>query len=95
MEVDGAARCSPWWPSDGKELDDGGKLEGDGVKSFPRALAAAQTRGAHEAAAKQSHQRLVAWRRALTGGRWTAVPRSIVEAEEDGAELRKLGQKDK
>jgi hypothetical protein len=41
MEVDGAARCSPWWPSDGKELDDGGKLEGDGVKSFPRALAAA------------------------------------------------------
>jgi hypothetical protein len=38
----GVARCSPWRPSDGEELDGGGKLGGEGAKSFPRALDAAQ-----------------------------------------------------
>jgi hypothetical protein len=56
MAGGGVARCSPWRPSDGEELDGGGKLGGEGAKSFPRALDAAQAWGGHEAAAKQSHQ---------------------------------------
>jgi hypothetical protein len=42
MDGGGAVRCSLWQPSNGKEHYGGGKLGGDGAKSFPWALAIAQ-----------------------------------------------------